>query len=351
MDEMKPGYHDVAQIQRARIIDAMIRTVGERGFAGTTVAGVCERAKVSRATFYKAFDGLEDCFLAVIDEGHRWAQELLSRAFAGDVPWQDALRSGLCSLLALVDDEPLLARVWFVETLAAGAWALEHRSRHIAALTTTITERFPLPEGAVSNPLAPAAVMESILGIVHSRLVTGSDEPFIELLGPLMALISAPYLGADAALVEIARGEVHAEAVITARDERLAPTGEHEPVTVPSNLRDPRAFRVRQCLRHLAAHPGASNREVARAIGITRQEQVSRVLARLQGLGLLVKRAAPPGGANAWSLTPRGMQVTRALPIEYTPACTAPSGGSKDIRDTNLDTYTVVTSESAPSTS
>jgi hypothetical protein len=51
-----------------------------------------------------------------------------------DGTWQDGVRSALVSLLAFLDCEPLLARVWLIESLAAGAWALERRERDLAAL-------------------------------------------------------------------------------------------------------------------------------------------------------------------------------------------------------------------------
>jgi hypothetical protein len=70
---------------------------------------------------------------------------------------------------------------------------------------------------------------------------------------------------------------------------------------------------ARGCLLYLASNPGASNREVANGVGIRHQEQVSKLLARLHACGLLAKRAATPGAANAWWLTPHGQLVAAAL--------------------------------------
>ncbi len=303
----------------------MVLTVGERGFARTTVSGVCARARVSRGTFYEAFDGLQDCFLAVIDEGHWRAHALMFVAFEGEECWREGVRAALASLLALFDEEPLLARVWFVETLAAGSWALEHRGRRVAALTAMIVERWPMPEDARVNPLAAAGVMESVLGIIHTRLLTGSKEPLVGLLGPLMGLITVVYAGGGAAAVEIERGEAHALAILSARQPRpdSESTGD---IDVPSALRDPRAHRARECLHYLAENPGVSNRDVARAVGIARQEQISKLLARLNTLGVLTKRAALPGASNAWLLTPYGMRVSHALRVECTPAFSVSPG-------------------------
>jgi DNA-binding MarR family transcriptional regulator len=71
------------------------------------------------------------------------------------------------------------------------------------------------------------------------------------------------------------------------------------------------APRRTRALLYIAEHPGASNREVAAAVGIRDQGQVSRVLRRLVDLGLAVNHngAADRGGANAWHLTAHGLRA------------------------------------------
>lgn len=290
-------------------------TVGEQGYTRATVSAVCAQAQVSRGTFYEAFDGLQECFVAVIDEGARRACELIDRAFAGKRCWREGIRAALGALLVLLDDEPLLARVWFVETLAAGDWALRHRGRHLASLTRKITERWPPPADAEVNPLAGTGTMELVMGVIHTGLLSGRREPLIELLGPLMGLITAVYLDREAAAVEIQRGDAHARAIVLGRTLAPAAPGDDEVVDVPRALLDPRAHRTRACLQYLVECPGASNREIARAAGVAHDTHISTVLARLASMGLLVKHAGRPGGPNAWFASPRGLSVAHSLRV------------------------------------
>jgi AcrR family transcriptional regulator len=61
------GRGGVAEIQRARMVAALVEVARERGVSGVTVAHVVARSGVSRRTFYELFEDREDCFLAGFD--------------------------------------------------------------------------------------------------------------------------------------------------------------------------------------------------------------------------------------------------------------------------------------------
>jgi DNA-binding MarR family transcriptional regulator len=74
------------------------------------------------------------------------------------------------------------------------------------------------------------------------------------------------------------------------------------------------APRRYEALMFLATHSDASNREIAAAIGISDDGQTSRLLARMQDLGLIHNRTLYNNGApNAWRLTADGRRLVQAL--------------------------------------
>jgi AcrR family transcriptional regulator len=302
--------------RRAALLEAMVAVVSERGYARATVGVLCAQAGISRRSFYECFDSREECFLAVIDDGYRQVSTLIARAFErakGD--WREGLRGALAELLSLFDRRPELARVWLVECLAAGAWALERRARHIEALTEQIVGFWSELSGMGSHPLAAVGVMETLLGIVQTHALTTPSEPMVTLLGPLMGVVVAPYLDEQGVEVEIAVSAALAQELRAAPP--INPPGLN-PSPPPDPVLAPRAHRARTCLRYLASHPGASNRQVADAVGIKSHTQASALLARLQRAGLLIKTPAPPGGANAWTLTPHAQQTLDTHPTHTT---------------------------------
>ena len=84
-------------------------------------------------------------------------------------------------------------------------------------------------------------------------------------------------------------------------------------VQLPATLRHPGAYRARSCVTFIAAHPAASNKQIAAGIDVPHLGQVSELLARLARGGLLRKQAGGAGRPNQWWLTAQGEQIAQAL--------------------------------------
>lgn len=308
--------------QRERIMQALVEVLAERGFAGATVGLVVRRARVSTRTFYRCFDDLQECLIAIMDSTTEQAVALASRELEEAGRWQDGVRSALALVLAYFDREPELARVCFVEALAGGPVVLAHRERLIEAFRSPVIERIEREVPNVSS-LAAEGVLSSVFGIMHAHIVVEKPGPFVELLGPLMGLIMAPYLGAREVQREIEQGDGLARAILNG-DSRWSPPveasrwdaelGAAPDATVFPTLGNATARHLRECLLFVAEHPDCSNREVGVGIDLVHQSQVSKLLAHLLREGLATKRSEGQGKRNAWRLTPSGERTALALP-------------------------------------
>lgn len=67
-------------------------------------------------------------------------------------------------------------------------------------------------------------------------------------------------------------------------------------------------------LTYIAAHPGASNREIAAGAGTIDEGQLSKLLRRAESLGLVIDRRNPElaGAAREWHLTDQGESICTA---------------------------------------
>jgi len=139
--------------------------------------------------------------------------------------------------------------------------------------------------------------------VLHSR-VLADDGPFAQLQGQLMSMIVLPYLGPRAARAELSASPPLAP--VPAQRRRRGRRG--DPL---DGLSIRLTYRTVRVLGVIAEHPGASNRQIAEASGVSDQGQISKLLARLARLELVENRGEGQerGAPNAWHLTARGARV------------------------------------------
>jgi AcrR family transcriptional regulator len=308
----------VSEMQRLRLLAAAVASVEERGYPDTTVAHIAGRAGVSRRTFYALFDSREDCLLAVLQDAlGRVTAELVGMDLAG-MPWRERLRTGLSTILDFFESEPALARVCVVQSARGSVQVLERREEILRRMAGAVDEgRGEGPRAAQCAPLTAEGLVGAVVAILHSRLLAGQREPLGDLLGELMGMIVLPYLGSAAARRE--RTRPLPQRSVRKHTQALAGITEDPLLGIPMRL----TYRTARVLEDLAAHPGVSNREVAARVGITDQGQVSKLLGRLERLGLLQNtgEGQSKGEPNAWWLTPTGERLTQSIQSNgrYTP--------------------------------
>ncbi len=304
-------------MQRARLIGAAVPAVEELGWSGVTVADIASRARVSRRTFYDMFANREDCLLAMLDDAVGRVERDLHQAGLGDVSWVERVRIGLWTILCFLDRDPVLARVCVVQSARGTRRVLEAREGLLARLTGVLAEGRAQSTRAAGAPVLTAeGLAGAALAIVYKRLLNGERAPLTDLHGELMGMIVLPYLGPAAASRE-RRG------IGTFSSGRESPAGVKSPTrSADFSGGDPLAgipmrltYRTARVLQAAAEYPGASNRAIGEGAGLTDQGQISKLLARLERLGLLTNTGPghTRGESNAWKLTPLGERVTEQL--------------------------------------
>jgi AcrR family transcriptional regulator len=295
----------VLEIQRARIITAMVEECTERGVANVSVAHVVQRAGVSRRTFYEVFDDREDCFLGAFEETIARASRCVREVYDPEAKWVERIRAALTASLQFLDFAPGAGQLAIVGSLGAGPKALERRRSGIARIIAIVDEgRKETGAGSELPPLTAEGIVGGVLSVLHSRLLEEDSGQLVELAGPLMSMIVLSYLGPAAARRELARPVPFSSGPLA-----VAPS---DPLR---ELGMRLTYRTVCVLMAVAATPGGSNRQVADRSGISDQGQISKLLVRLHGLGLIENTGSGSvrGAPNSWVLTHRGWNVQGAL--------------------------------------
>jgi AcrR family transcriptional regulator len=345
--KVRQGAH-VIEMQRRRLLAAMVEVLDENGYEGATVGRICKRAGVSRRTFYDLYEDREGCFLDTLDSAIERLSEKVAPIFAitpnagkasrAKAPrsWRARVRGALTVLLECFDAEPGLARLCIVETLKGGPEILERRRAVVEGLTVAVDEGRREAKGADPPPLTAEGLVGGVASLIHARLL--ADTPpaaggsatkrlqerssatrkpgkpgvsrMVELLNPSMSMIVLPYLGPVPARKEL--------------EHPLPPAGiglhgsGHAPIPAAEPFKDlpiRLTFRTARVLTTIGSQPNASNRDVAQSAGVTDQGQMSKLLQRLEKAGLIDNHGQGQirGEANAWRLTPQGQGLLHAV--------------------------------------
>jgi AcrR family transcriptional regulator len=190
---------------RERILWSMVRAVAEQGFESVRVADVVQRAGVSSAAFYELFENERECLFAAYERVIDALVAHVTRAFKRGGSWPVKIRRALGALLDAYAAEPEVARMATVEVPAAAPGA---QRRYRGAL-----ERFiPLfREGRryAQSEVLPADLELMAVGgaeaIIFDEVLAGRTEELPTLLSDILFTVLVPYVGPEAAAVEVQR--------------------------------------------------------------------------------------------------------------------------------------------------
>jgi len=159
---------EVAGAQRARLIEAVLANVGERGYAATTVGHVTASAGVSRTSFYEQFTGKQAAFLAAYRSA---TGEFLDQgvAVAAEAPTpSDAVAACGDFVVGYARRRPVVTRAVLLEIYALGDAGLEAREEVLrageavfdrtAAWLRTTDPKLPLPPSFTARTVVAATI-------------------------------------------------------------------------------------------------------------------------------------------------------------------------------------------------
>jgi DNA-binding MarR family transcriptional regulator len=184
---------------------------------------------------------------------------------------------------------------------------LERRCEVIAGIAELLDDE-RAPARGYPPPLTAQAVASGVLGVVGERLAQSNPGPLVELTAPLMSFTVLPFLGVSAARRELG-----------SPSGRRASGGEDgavlDPLKAPGGRLNSRAVSA---LEVIGAEAGLTSKDVSSRTGVNDDAQMSRLLARLERLGLIENARKRHGRANRkdWQLTAAGQKMKDALQRE-----------------------------------
>jgi AcrR family transcriptional regulator len=184
--------------ERAMILAATARLASKQGYAALTVPRVRAAAGVSKRSFDAHFDGVGDCFLAMLEM-------LSNRTLAAAEPcyfmaddWAGGVHRMIARLCRQLAGDPTFANLAFLEVFSPGAEAIHWRCEMIARLAAML--RRGAPPAQRPTRFAAEASIGAIWGVIHHFVATGHGAQLPVAAPVLSYLALAPALGGTAAV-------------------------------------------------------------------------------------------------------------------------------------------------------
>jgi AcrR family transcriptional regulator len=281
-----------APSQRDRLVAAMGELVAELGGTTIGVHHVCQRAGISRRTFYELYDDRDDCLADTLAEAQARLLGSVGEAVATAGPvWESRVVAAVRTLVAVTCTDPVLGCLCFTAPLTAGRAAGRDASDELGRLLGEP------PSTTLPSELLLVAALGGVWEMLRRQLV--DPQPQGEITAAAIACVLTPFVGRRRAAT---RASVPNDPACFVA--RWTPSDADEPVLLITAL-------TRLTLEYLDEHPDATNVAIARAVDVRHESQMSRHLARLRRDGVVQHRKQ--GRTNAWRLTSCGEDVVRSM--------------------------------------
>jgi AcrR family transcriptional regulator len=194
---------------RERLLEAVLLVSGELGYEQVAVKHVIERARASRATFYKYFEDREDCFAQAYGDAGEWLHRRMLGAAKRQSTWREGLRAALAELLEFCANQPAIAKAVFVEVHAAGEQALAQRRDLMERLSRALdSARREISSRQAPPPVTSTFMVGAIDTLVCAKLMDGDAAHAPEMLPGLLYFVVMQYFGEEAAWEEMTAASV-----------------------------------------------------------------------------------------------------------------------------------------------
>jgi AcrR family transcriptional regulator len=132
---------DRRAVRRARLIEAGLELLGERGWQGTTVRAVCAEAGLTERYFYESFADRDELLAGIFDRVASEAADGVLRAIeAAPHDARAKARAAIAAFVEMLTDDPRRARAMLLESLSDAALR-ERRADAIRGFARMVSEQ------------------------------------------------------------------------------------------------------------------------------------------------------------------------------------------------------------------
>jgi AcrR family transcriptional regulator len=186
---------------RALIIDSIIGLTSAGGYGSLTAEGIRRGASVSRAVFKSHFEGVEDCFIAALEQRAGEAFSQAARAQTAGRDWPGGLYRAISALCDQISEDSLLMSVCLTDDFKPDSKGSRIRGQLLSVVAEQLADSAPQAEQP--SALVTEASSGAVWSLFHHHVVRALAHSAPQVAATLSFMALAPVIGAPAAVAAI----------------------------------------------------------------------------------------------------------------------------------------------------
>jgi AcrR family transcriptional regulator len=191
---------------RTYLLRTTARLAAVKTYANLSVDSIVTATRPLGDAFFEFYpfgraNRCERCFLDAYDLLGAEVVAAAAEAAGTGTDWVDSLQLGVKALMQRVGDDPVFARVAFVEVFSVGPAGIEHRSRLMDTFAALLMSR--VPSDYRPTELIAEAIVGAVWQVAHHYIGRSATYQLPELTDHATYLTLAPIIGAEAAMERI----------------------------------------------------------------------------------------------------------------------------------------------------
>jgi AcrR family transcriptional regulator len=196
----RPRLHEgeIAENHRLRILYATARLAEEKGYIATKVSDIAALARIDGRAFYRLFADKQDAFGAVHELGFQQVMDVTGKAFFSASDWPMRSWEAGRALTQLLQANPLVAHVGFVEAYAVGPATVQRiEDSHTAFMFFLQEGLLYRPQQSPPSRVAMEAVISSVFEVIYLQARRPHRMQIAGMLPQIAHLWLTPFLGVE----------------------------------------------------------------------------------------------------------------------------------------------------------
>jgi AcrR family transcriptional regulator len=190
---------EIAENHRLRVLYTVATLAADKGYAATTVADITRQAGIDGRNFYRLFADKQEAFTAVHELGFQQVMDVTAKAFFSVEGWQRRSWEAGRALTQLLDANPMVAHVGFIEAYAVGQAAVQRIEDSVTAFIFFLQEGLMLTDADTApTRVGMEAIIASVFEVIYMRVRADPEPDIAAALATIAHLWLTPFVGSRA---------------------------------------------------------------------------------------------------------------------------------------------------------